>query len=103
MKELDKKELEGLLQFNQQEVPIYLYTPLCGTCQVTTRMLEIIEETLPALELYKCDLNYVSEWAEKWQVESVPCLAFIKNNQVMKKVYAFKSVHDLYELLKPYA
>lgn len=103
MKELEKTELEGLVRFNQRVTPLYLYTPLCGTCKVTTRMLEVVEAALPNLELYKVNLNYASEWAREWQIESVPCLVFLEGRTVQKKVYAFKTVHDVYELLKPYS
>ncbi|GAA0359066.1 methyltransferase domain-containing protein [Bacillus horti] len=103
MFELGKKEMDGLLRFNQQTIPVYIYTPLCGTCKVTTKMLEIVEAALPELKLYSCNLNAVTEVAERWKIESVPCLAFIQGAQVQKKIYAFKSVDEVYEMLKPFA
>lgn len=80
----------------------YLYTPMCGTCQVTTRMLNIITELLPSLTLGKANLNLVQEVAELYRVESVPCLLLTENGKLREKVYAFQSVPFLYEKLKTF-
>ena len=34
----------------------------------------------------------MSELAEKWEVESVPCLVFIEEGAIVNKIYAFQSV-----------
>lgn len=79
---------------------LYLYTPLCGTCQVASKMLTIVAELLPDLKWGKSDLNYMPELAKNWAIESVPCLVIVKNNKVIEKHYAFHSVPFLYETLK---
>ena len=58
---------------------IYLYTPFCGTCQVSGKMLTVAAEILSDIPIGKINLNYMPELAEKWKVESVPCLVFIEN------------------------
>ena len=79
---------------------IYMYTPLCGTCQLAGKMLDIAKEVLPAIQLEKVNLNYAKEMAEEYQVESVPCLILVKDSQVEEKIYAFHSVPFLVERLK---
>ena len=79
---------------------IYMYTPLCGTCQLAGKMLDIANEVIPNLKLEKTNLNYAKELAEKYQVESVPCLILIKDDQVIDKIYAFHSVPFLVDRLK---
>lgn len=50
MKELQENELESI----QDDVYLlYLYTPFCGTCQLASKMLTVVEEMLPALPSIK--------------------------------------------------
>lgn len=78
---------------------IYFYTPLCGTCQVASRMLQIIEKMID-VEIGKVNLNYHSDLAKQFEIESVPCLIFIKNGEIADTIYAFQSVPYLYEKIK---
>ncbi|MEK3991880.1 MULTISPECIES: thioredoxin family protein [Robertmurraya] len=79
---------------------LYLYTPLCGTCQVAGKMLSVVEQLLPQYNWLKADLNFVPALAEQYSIESVPCLLVIRKNKLVKKIYAFQSVPFLYESLK---
>lgn len=79
---------------------LYLYTPLCGTCQVAGKMLSVVEQLMPHYNWLKADLNFMPALAEQYSIESVPCLLVIRKNQLVKKMYAFHSVPFLYESLK---
>lgn len=78
---------------------LYIYTPMCGTCQVASKMLtvceQLIDEPVPQL-----NANYSPELMEEFQVESVPCLLIKKAPNAFEKVYAFQSVPYLLEKLK---
>ncbi|WML47048.1 thioredoxin family protein [Neobacillus sp. PS3-34] len=71
---------------------VYFYTPMCGTCQLASKMLRVISEMKPDLEIGKMDLNYTPELAQSLSVESVPCLLFIKGGEIIEMIYAFHSV-----------
>jgi thiol-disulfide isomerase/thioredoxin len=88
---LDRKEI-GLL---------YFYTPLCGTCQVASRMLQIVEELVEVVS-GKMNLNFYPDLAKNFAVESVPCLLIIRNSEVQETVYAFHSVPFLLDKIKSY-
>ena len=75
----------------------YLYTPMCGTCQVASRMLSVVEKMKPELRIGKANLNLVQEIAELYRVESVPCLLITEDGKLQDKVYAFRSVPHLIE------
>lgn len=102
MKDWTKDHLPSFFQGDDKVHMLYLYTPLCGTCQVAGKMVEIVAELLPQFEWGKCDLNYFPHYAENWQIESVPCLAIFQGSKLLKKIYAFQSVTYLYETLKKY-
>ncbi|WP_285768368.1 thioredoxin family protein [Peribacillus sp. SI8-4] len=85
---------------NGETFCLYLYTPLCGTCQVASKMLEISLQLFPEMMAGKMNMNYVQTMAETYEIESVPCLLLFKEGQLDKKIYAFQSVPYLYGLLK---
>ena len=102
MNELTKNDIMKII--DQQETTIlYFYTPLCGTCQVAGKMLSVVEQMFPELSFGKADLNYVPEMAELFAIESVPCLIILKEGNVQEKIYAFKSVPYLHELISRYS
>lgn len=82
---------------NEPVVGIYFYTPMCGTCQVTKKILNVVEVLLPHLKIGMYNLNYGRELAEVYQIESVPCLLLVKEGKVQKQIYAFQSVEYIYE------
>ena len=79
---------------------LYLYTPMCGTCKIAGKMLEITATTGTSFEIGKADLNYVEPLAERYQIESVPCLLIWKNGELADKIYKFESVPNLFETLQ---
>ncbi|MCM3161210.1 MULTISPECIES: thioredoxin family protein [Bacillaceae] len=81
----------------------YLYTPMCGTCQVAKKMLTVVDEMIPTLDIYSVNLNYYPEDAKRLGIESVPCLIITENGEMKEKVYAFQSVTHLFDLIKQYA
>lgn len=101
MKEWSQKDMDQLMQ-NGEVGFVYLYTPMCGTCQMAGRMLEVVTQLFPDLTFGKADLNYYPEWALKFEVQSVPCLLIIKDGQVVDRIFAFHSVPYLHERIKQY-
>lgn len=101
MIELTEEQLKEIEE--KEKIVLYLYTPLCGTCQLAKKMLTVVEAAIPSLTIYMKDLNFIPRYAEKWKVESVPCLLVIEKGEIKYKKYAFHSIEHLYESLKPYA
>jgi thioredoxin 1 len=99
MEEWTKAEMENFLE-EKRTGYLYFYTPMCGTCQVAGKMLTVIDQLLPEVPSGKADLNYLPEMAERFEIQSVPCLIVLKKGEVPEKIYAFHSVPYLYEKLK---
>lgn len=87
---------------NEGLMLLYLYTPMCGTCQLAKRMIQVVEELLPTLEIQSVNLNFYPNEAMELEIESVPCLLVIRDGEVKEKIYAFQSVGFLYETLKAF-
>ncbi|MCR6096464.1 thioredoxin family protein [Salipaludibacillus agaradhaerens] len=78
---------------------IYLYTPLCGTCQLARSFIELAEKAYGESFIYELDLNYFKNGAQLWGIESVPCLVKIAEGKPIKKLYAFESVSTVFEFI----
>lgn len=99
MNEWNKQLIEEKLQA-RETFCLYLYTPMCGTCQVASKMLLIAKEVLPEIVFAKSDANYLRELAYQLEIESVPCLLLIEKGSITKKIYAFQSVPYIVETIK---
>jgi thioredoxin 1 len=98
MNEYSQEDIDHFLKERKTGL-IYLYTPLCGTCQTASKILSVIEELLQGIHITQTNLNYAPNLAQTLSIESVPCLLVIKNGQISEKIYAFHSVPYLYEKL----
>ncbi|MCZ8521525.1 MULTISPECIES: thioredoxin family protein [Paenibacillus] len=74
---------------------VYVYSPLCGTCRVGMRMLEVACAASPEQAIGICNINLTRELAGRWKVESVPCLVHLEGGEVRRKLYRLGSVEDL--------
>lgn len=99
LQEWAREEIDKGLQGNNI-LFLYLYTPLCGTCQLAEKMLTVAAAHMSEYTFSKANLNYISDIAEKWEVESVPCLVIIIEGKVIDKVYAFHSVPHIVSKIK---
>lgn len=77
----------------------YIYTPMCGTCQVASKMMQVIKEIIPN-PIGQANINFVNNLAQDYEIESVPCLLIAKQGIVYRKIYAFQSVPYLLEVIK---
>lgn len=78
---------------------LYIYTPMCGTCQIASKMMQVIKEMVPHA-IGQANINFLGNLARDYEIESVPCLLIAKNGTVYKKIYAFQSVLYLLEEIK---
>lgn len=98
MQEWTKQEWEQLMK-QQNVTAFYLYTPMCGTCLVASKIMEVVEHLVPKVAIGKANMNYMESLATEYKIESVPCLLISEQGKIVEKVYAFQSVQNIYEKL----
>ena len=98
MNEWSREEWESAKNASELSL-LYIYTPMCGTCQVASKMMLVIEE-LVHYSIGQANINYLGNLAVEYEIESVPCLLIAKNGKLLKKIYAFQSVPYLFEIIK---
>lgn len=84
----------------QQKTFVYFYAPMCGTCQMARRFIEMVEQVEGEAFVYEIDLNFLKTQAREWEVQSVPCLILFIGSNPEKKLYAFESVSKVFEWVK---
>lgn len=94
------KDLKDITEnFNKDKHLIFGYTPMCGTCKMSEKMLDIANEIV-RLPVIKVNLNFHPEWSKEKEIMSVPVLLVINRDTELKRIYAFQSVPYLLENLK---
>ncbi|NQE00014.1 thioredoxin family protein, partial [Staphylococcus xylosus] len=81
---------------NEDKYLIFGYTPTCGTCKVSERMLDIANDILQ-LPTIKMDLNFHPDFSQLYEIQSVPVLLVMSKGEEQKRIYAFQSVPYLLE------
>ncbi|WP_408869071.1 thioredoxin family protein [Brochothrix campestris] len=83
----------------QRAFAVLFYTPMCGSCHVVERQLDIIAETVPELTLVKMNLNYLPKIVQTYQIQSVPSVYRFDTNGVVKRLTVIDNVTELYREL----
>lgn len=103
MEEITGKQLEMELQQREPVIAVFIHTPLCGTCKVAKKMVEVASASVPYLPVYSININQSPTFAQKWKVESVPGLFLYQKGLNVERIYAFHSVSSIHTLFKKYA
>lgn len=81
---------------------LYIYTPLCGTCALARSMLDKIESVHQQDIFYEMNASLNPDFMQTFKIESVPCLMIMEDGEIRDKVYAFKSIANIYSYLMAY-
>jgi len=108
MIEWTQRELLARTKLSEQggdSFAVFIYTPLCGTCKVAERMLQVIAALRPELALFKSNIHFMPTVAADWQIRSVPCIVVVRGGAPQARIYRMQSVDGLdarlTELLAP--
>ncbi|QGQ99387.1 thioredoxin [Paenibacillus psychroresistens] len=101
MIEWTQKELLEHSAIKDTAYAVFLYTPLCGTCKLAERMLDIIMTMQPTMPLYKSNINFLPQVSQDWQIQSIPCVVIAEVGKDKKMIYRMQAVDELYRQLLP--
>jgi hypothetical protein len=99
MLEWERSDWERVWENEPGPLAVFVHTPLCGTCGVARRMLEVVEQIRPNYPLYAANLNLMPNMAQVYRIESVPCLLLKSKEGEWSKLYRFSSVTNIVERL----
>lgn len=99
---LNERELRIQIEQKGKPIAVFLYTPLCGTCKVARRMLEVSEHLLPEDIISAADVNMMPQIAQEYQIRSVPALLLMDRDRKHPPIirYRMGSVEELLEAIR---
>jgi thioredoxin 1 len=101
--EISYQELQLIKKTHMKPLVIFVYTPLCGTCKLARKMLEIAIDSFDGkIIAVACNLNHMPRLAEEWKLQSVPSLAFYNKNRLYNVIFSFQSVTNLVTNIKDF-
>lgn len=80
----------------------YIFTPFCGTCALARQILEKIESVHQEDIFYEMNATLNPQFMQDYKIESVPCLLIKRHGEIKEKVYAFRSIANIYSFLMEY-
>ncbi|MBM7567164.1 thioredoxin family protein [Paenibacillus sacheonensis] len=98
----EQTEREWLGRAKLPHEAVFFFTPLCGTCKVGLRMLEIVQAAGVDLPIVQININFAPALRDGWRVASVPALVLVRDGEPVQTEYAMQSVDSLYRLLKAF-
>ena len=96
MQEITKERLE------EEDYLLFIFSPFCGTCHLARSMLVKIESVHKENIFYEMNASLYPGFMQDNQIESVPCLLIKKGNVIKEKIYAFRSIPNIYSYLMTY-
>lgn len=96
MKEISAGDIPRLIQGAEGPFVLYVYSPLCGTCLLASRMLDIVIQTSAQLPVFKCNVLLAPDLCQDWQIRSIPCLVFCRQNEIGHRITRIESVDALF-------
>jgi len=81
---------------------LFINSPFCGTCHIARGMLDKIESVHKRKIFFEMNASLYPEFMQENIIESVPCLLIKDENVVKEKIYAFKSIQNIYTYLLTY-
>jgi len=89
------------LEVQESDRPVLLdfWSNGCMPCQMFSSVLEQFEKEHPEIKVGKVNVNDEMELAQKYNVEYVPTIVFIKNGQVVATEVGFREKSQLESIL----
>ncbi|WP_052144670.1 thioredoxin family protein [Halalkalibacter okhensis] len=103
MEDISNSTLEKMLSDREPLTVVFVYTPLCGTCKLAEKMVAVVDSTFESLPIFSLNINHSPVFAQKWKIQSVPCLLLFQKGLGVERIYAFHSIGYIHNILKPYA
>ncbi len=102
MLELTKDIFNETLENTKSLIVIDLYATWCAPCRMLAPILDELESEYSDLKFFKVNVDNEPEIAGMFRVESIPMVAFVKDNTFLDFSLGFVPKEDLKRLIEEY-
>jgi hypothetical protein len=102
LEEWSQDHILGTHSYTQSTFAVFAYSPLCGTCTLARRMIELALQIDEQICIVKNNMLYSPQLTQKWQIKSIPAIIIVEKQQVIHIRYHMQSVDELLIYLRKY-
>jgi thioredoxin-like negative regulator of GroEL len=100
MKERNQQELRRVI-WEGCRLAVFVYTPMCGTCAIAKKMLEIVGHMLQEDIIVQSNINTIPDLVQEYRISSVPALLLFNGESSEPSIiYKMESVQNLLEQIR---
>lgn len=99
---ITEKNFEEEIEKSEKLCVIDLYADWCGPCRMLAPVLEELEGEYPDVKFCKVNVDNSPELARVFKVESIPLVAFVKNNTYLDMSLGFVTKASLEKMIEEY-
>lgn len=99
---LTKDTFEAEVEKHEGLVVIDLFATWCAPCRMLVPILEELEKEYPDVKFCKINVDEERELAEKFRVESIPMVAFVKDDTFLDMSVGYVPKENLEALIREF-
>ncbi len=99
---ITEKNFEQEVEKSDKLCVIDLYADWCGPCRMLAPVLEELEGEYPEVKFCKVNVDNSPEIARIFKVESIPLVAFVKNNTYLDMSLGYVPKAKLASMIEQY-
>ncbi len=97
---ITKDNFKAEVEEHEGLVVIDLFATWCGPCRMLAPVLDEIEAEYPDVKFCKINVDEEPELARTFRVESIPMLAFVKNNTFLDMSLGYVPKSNIVKLIE---
>lgn len=100
MKTITDENFDAEVLKSSKPVILEFYSDSCIPCRRMSPILAEIEEEYKDIKLFKLNINFGAETAQKYNVMSSPTIIFFKNGEEVRRLRGVAKKPELVEIIK---
>ena len=102
MTEVTMKNFEAEVENSDRLTVVDIWAPWCGPCMMLAPTMEALEREYPDVKFCKVNVDDEPDVARLFKVESIPFIAFVKDNVFLDFSVGYVKKEKLSELIEKY-